>query len=97
MTIKKILPVKIMSKSATILTKIDPKLKENVEHILANFGLTTNQAITLFLKEIELQKGLPFSVNIPNQITQEAIAKSKNWEKLDQYTNTTDLYNDLGI
>ena len=62
-----------MTKSATINSRIEPELKANAEAILANLGLTTSEAITLFYKQIELNAGLPFEVKIPNNETLEAM------------------------
>ena len=49
----------IMSKTSVITTRVDPELKANAEHVLAALGMTTAQAITMFLKQVELNQGLP--------------------------------------
>lgn len=81
----------IMRKIAVIRARVEPELKASVEDILEHLGLTTSQAITLFLKQIELQKGIPFRVNIPNaetvKVLKEAeqdinIVKSKDMNEL---------------
>lgn len=59
-----------MSRSAVITTRVDPELKANAEQVLAQLGMTTAQAITMFLKQIELQRGLPFTPRLPAQNTQ---------------------------
>ncbi len=56
-----------MSKTSTIRARMEPDLKDKVEYIFQQLGLTTTQAITLFYKQVELQKGLPFDVIIPNK------------------------------
>lgn len=56
-----------MSRTAVITTRIDPMLKANAEQVLAQLGMTTAQAITMFLKQIELQRGLPFTPRLPAQ------------------------------
>ena len=56
-----------MSRTAVITTRIDPTLKANAEQVLAKLGMTTAQAITMFLKQIELQRGLPFTPRLPTQ------------------------------
>jgi DNA-damage-inducible protein J len=58
-----------MTKSSTIRARIEPDLKGKAEHIFQQLGLTTTQAITLFYKQVELKKGLPFDVAIPNEVT----------------------------
>lgn len=58
-----------MGKTSTIRARIEPDLKNKAEKIFKQLGLTTTQAITLFYKQIELKKGLPFDVAIPNKNT----------------------------
>ena len=53
-----------MPKTATITTRVDPELKENIEEILSQLGMNTTQAINMFLKQLELHRGLPFDVQL---------------------------------
>ena len=57
-----------MGKTSTIRARIEPDLKNKAEHIFRQLGLTTTQAITLFYKQVELRKGLPFDVAIPDEM-----------------------------
>ena len=54
-----------MAKTATITTRVDPELKANIEEILTQLGMNTTQAINMFLKQLELRRGLPFDVQLP--------------------------------
>lgn len=54
-----------MPKSASIRARIDPQLKEEVETILQELGISTTQALTLFYQQIRLNRGLPFAVRLP--------------------------------
>ena len=54
-----------MSRTSVITTRVDPELKSNAEHILSELGMTTAQAITMFLKQVELNRGLPFTPRLP--------------------------------
>ena len=50
-------------KTRMIHARIDPKLKESAERVFSKIGISTTEAIRLFLKQVELhKKGLPFSV-----------------------------------
>lgn len=53
-----------MTKTATITTRISPELKNNAEQVLKRLGMTTTQAINMFLKQVELHQGLPFDVQL---------------------------------
>ncbi len=86
-----------MSKTAVISTRVDPELKRNAEAVFQQLGLSTTQAITLFLHQVELQKGLPFQVKVSNAETIAALEEAKHPEKLKGYTNIDELCKDLGI
>ncbi len=54
-----------MRKTAVITARIEPELKASAGQICAQLGLTLTQAITLFLRQLELQQGLPFDLKVP--------------------------------
>ncbi len=56
-----------MARDATVRARVDTHLKKNVEEILSQIGLSTSQAITLFFKRIEQEKGIPFELKISNE------------------------------
>ena len=45
--------------------RIDPKLQRSAERIFTKLGISTTEAIRLFLKQVELHNGLPFPVALP--------------------------------
>jgi DNA-damage-inducible protein J len=49
-----------MAKQTVVRARVEPELKANVERVLDQLGLSTSQAITLFLKQIELRQGAAF-------------------------------------
>ena len=54
-----------MAKTANMYARIEPDLKSQAETILATLGISASNAITMFYKQIVLQKGLPFEVKLP--------------------------------
>jgi DNA-damage-inducible protein J len=75
-----------MSKTETVRARVEPALKRGAEAVLKKIGLTSSEAITLFLKQVKLAKGLPFPVRVPNKETQRAIRQAwarKNVETFD--------------
>lgn len=54
-----------MSKTASVYTRVDPEVKEQAEIILDELGISMSTAMGAFLKQIVLQKGLPFDVKLP--------------------------------
>jgi len=60
-------------KSALIQTRVEPSLKAEVEKILREIGISTSEAITIFLNRVRMEKGIPFELKIPNSRTIEAM------------------------
>lgn len=54
-----------MAKSANLYARIEPDVKEQAESILAALGISASNAITMFYKQIILQRGMPFEVKLP--------------------------------
>ena len=84
-------------KTSTISARIDPDLKQRVERVFRELGLTSSQAITLFYKQVELQQGLPFVVKIPNEATLQALENARKRNDLVNFNTVEDLFDDLGI
>jgi len=82
-------------KSSSISARIDPALKRSAEHIFRQLGLTSSQAITLFYRQVEIQRGLPFSLHIPNETTRQAIEDAKERRNLASYDSIDALVDDL--
>lgn len=57
------------AKTGYINARVEPKLKKSAEAVLDRIGLSTTDAVTMFLKQIVAQKGLPFPAKIPNRET----------------------------
>jgi DNA-damage-inducible protein J len=55
-----------MEKSATLNLRINPTLKRNAENILGGLGIPMSTAVDMFLNQVVLVGGIPFSVTIPN-------------------------------
>jgi len=62
-------------KSEFIRARVEPKLKRDAEAILGKLGISMSDAVTVFCRQVVLQKGLPFAVRIPNAETQAALAE----------------------
>ncbi len=84
-----------MAKTATINTRIDPHTKKVAEAVFAKLGLSTSDAITLFLNQVELHNGLPFEVKIPNKATREAMEELRSNKRLKTYKNTSEMFESL--
>jgi DNA-damage-inducible protein J len=62
-----------MARTETIRARVEPELKSEAEAILKEVGLSSSEAMRLFLYQIVRQRGLPFELKIPNAETMAAI------------------------
>jgi DNA-damage-inducible protein J len=86
-----------MGKTSTIRARIEPSLKEKAEHIFHQLGLSTTQAITLFYKQVELRKGLPFDIAMPNETTRQTFDDTDAGRNLIICDSADDTFKKLGI
>ncbi len=54
-----------MEKTATLNLRVNPALKEQAENILQQLGIPMSTAVDMFLNQITLTGGIPFSVTLP--------------------------------
>ena len=53
------------AKSANIMARVEPEIKEQAENIMEQLGLSASGVINMLYRQIILRKGLPFAVTIP--------------------------------
>lgn len=59
-----------MAKTSNVFARVEPTVKEQAEVILEQLGLPMSNAINMFLRQVVLQKGIPFDMKLPRyQIT----------------------------
>ncbi len=81
----------VREKTRMIHARVEPRLKESAEKVFSKVGITTTEAIRLFLKQVELHKGLPFAVAIPNAETVAAMAEANDPAALKRYKSFGEL------
>ncbi|MDO8492115.1 MAG: type II toxin-antitoxin system RelB/DinJ family antitoxin [bacterium] len=81
------------AKTTFIRARIEPKLKRDAERVLQALGMNTTGAITVFLTQVSLQKGLPFAVNIPNKTTVRALNETLKLNHA--YKNADEMLSDI--
>ena len=52
---------------------LDTNLKEQAKEIYNHYGLSLSEAVNMFLAQSVFNRGLPFEVKIPNDMTLEAM------------------------
>lgn len=78
-----------MGKTETIRARVEPALKRDAEAVLKKLGLTSSEAITLFLAQVKLTRGLPFPVRVPNKETRRAIREARERKNLETFVSVS--------
>ena len=86
-----------MSKTAMVRARVEPDLKQHAEAVFHRLGLNATQAITMFYKQVELRKGLPFEVAIPTATTAKTFEATDAGIDLIACKNADDMFEKLGI
>lgn len=87
-----------MAKTDTIHLRVEPELKSDVEALFSQLGLTTTDAIKIFLNQVVLNGGLPFEVKIPqyNANVLAAMEEAKKVSKIGKfYSSADELFEEL--
>ncbi len=79
-----------MSKTAHISTRINASDKKKAEAVFKKLGISASQAIAMFYKQVSLRRGIPFPVELPNEVTQEAINDAREG-KLTSYDSVEEI------
>lgn len=63
----------MITKTAFVRARMEPSIKKKAETILSKIGISPSEAINVFYRRIASDKGIPFSLNVPNEKTRAAI------------------------
>jgi len=65
---------------------LDTNLKEQAKEIYRHYGLSLSEAVNMFLAQSVFNRGLPFKVKIPNDMTLEAMKDVETGKNYDEVT-----------
>lgn len=85
----------LMNKSATIQARIDPSIKQQAQKILGKLNISMSEAISIFLTQVSLNKGIPFEIKIPNELTEDTLVKSEAGQDLHKVKSKKQLFKEL--
>ena len=54
-----------MARTSSVYARVEPEVKEQAEKILNELGIPMSNAVSMFLRQIVLQQGIPFEMKIP--------------------------------
>lgn len=55
-----------MAKQASVFTRVDPMVKEQAESVLEQLGISMATAMEIYLRQIAMQRKIPFEMALPN-------------------------------
>lgn len=84
-----------MNRTATVRARVEPGLKDDVEKLLHELGVTTTEAITMFYSQIRLHQGLPFPVEVPNATTRKTFEATNRGEDLNTFESLDKMFEAL--
>lgn len=82
-----------ITKTAFIRARVEPRVKREAEAVLRALGVDTTSAVTMFLKQVSLRKGMPFDIHIPNKNTVRAL--NEKFNKRSAYKDAGKLMADI--
>lgn len=85
-----------MNKAAVVHARIEPNVKASAERVLQELGLSPTEAIRIFYRQITLRKGLPFSVHIPNELTEKTLANSRKGKDVEHFDSPEAMFASWG-
>jgi len=83
--------------AATIQVRIDEETKKQAQTVLGALHISMSEAVKLFLRQVVLQRGIPFEVKIPNKLTRETLEKAERGEDVKEFATVEALFEDLDI
>lgn len=89
--------IKKDKKAAIVRSRMNEKRKKHAENIFKKLGINHSEAINLFYAQVELRKGLPFDLCIPNAKTQKVLKESKEGKNIKHFNTKKELFEDLGL
>ena len=54
-----------MARTANIVTRVEPEIKEKAEAVLDGLGISMSTAMAIYLRQIALQRKIPFEMKLP--------------------------------
>ena len=70
----------------TTSIKLDKEAKESAKLIFKELGITMGDAVNMFLNQVNLHKGIPFEIKIPNNTTKQVIKEARIGKNVDDFS-----------
>ncbi|MCC8110836.1 MAG: type II toxin-antitoxin system RelB/DinJ family antitoxin [Ruminococcus sp.] len=54
-----------MARMSNVFAKVEPEVKEQAEMVLNQLGIPISNAVGMFLRQVVIQRGIPFEMKLP--------------------------------
>lgn len=54
-----------MARTSNVFARVEPEIKEQAEQVLERLGIPMSNAVSMFLRQVVLQRGIPFEMKLP--------------------------------
>ena len=55
----------VIARTANVFARVEPEIKEQAEQVLERLGIPMSNAVGMFLRQVVLQRGIPFEMKLP--------------------------------
>ena len=56
-----------MARTSNVFARVEPEIKEQAEEILNSLGIPMSNAVGMFLRQVVMQRGIPFEMKLPEK------------------------------
>lgn len=54
-----------MARTSNVFARVEPEIKEQAENVLNQLGIPMSNAVSMFLTQVVIQRGIPFEIKLP--------------------------------
>lgn len=101
-----------MAKNVSVFTRVDPIVKEQAESVLGQLGISMAPAMEIYLRQIAMQRKIPFDIALPtnqpialgalsdaqfNGLMEQSFAEYKHGETIPSQDVAAEMHRKYGI
>lgn len=57
-----------MARTSNVFARVEPNIKQEAEEILDQLGIPMSNAVGMFLRQVVMQRGIPFEMKLPQNV-----------------------------
>ena len=77
MNILKMKEAIVIARTANVFARVEPEIKEHAEQVLERLGIPMSNAVSMFLRQVVLQRGIPFEMKLPQTVNYGSLTREQ--------------------